>query len=75
MKILKHLFLTALLASSLPMVIRAQTNPIETDANLKDSTTHVVVERKVYEKMCIRDRSESISIFGQPKTLCPEGTF
>jgi hypothetical protein len=31
------------------MVIRAQTNPIETDANLKDSTTHVVVERKVYE--------------------------
>jgi hypothetical protein len=43
------LFLTALLASSLPMVIRAQTNPIETDANLKDSTTHVVVERKVYE--------------------------
>ena len=49
MKILKHLFLTALLACSLPMVIRAQTNPIETDANLKDSTTHVVVERKVYE--------------------------
>jgi hypothetical protein len=49
MKILKRLFLTALLASSLPMVIRAQTNPIETDANLKDSTTHVVVERKVYE--------------------------
>lgn len=49
MKILKHLFLAALLASSLPMVIRAQTNPIETDANLKDSTTHVVVERKVYE--------------------------
>jgi len=49
MKILKHLFLTALLASSLPRLIRAQTNPIETDANLKDSTTHVVVERKVYE--------------------------
>jgi hypothetical protein len=49
MKILKHLFLAALLAGSLPMVIRAQTNPIETDANLKDSTTHVVVERKVYE--------------------------
>jgi hypothetical protein len=49
MKILKHLFLTALLASSLPGLIRAQTNPIETDANLKDSTTHVVVERKVYE--------------------------
>jgi hypothetical protein len=49
MKTLKHLFLTALLVSSLPMVIRAQTNPIETDANLKDSTTHVVVERKVYE--------------------------
>jgi hypothetical protein len=49
MKILKHLFLTALLASSLPGFIRAQTNPIETDANLKDSTTHVVVERKVYE--------------------------
>jgi hypothetical protein len=49
MKILKHLFLTALLASSLPSLIRAQTNPIETDANLKDSTTHVVVERKVYE--------------------------
>ena len=49
MKILKHLFLTALLASSLPSLIRAKTNPIETDANLKDSTTHVVVERKVYE--------------------------
>ncbi|MGO8682329.1 MAG: PEGA domain-containing protein [Limisphaerales bacterium] len=49
MKILKHLFLTALLAGSLPSLIRAQTNPIETDANLKDSTTHVVVERKVYE--------------------------
>ena len=49
MKILKHLFLTALLASSLPSLVRAQTNPIETDANLKDSTTHVVVERKVYE--------------------------
>jgi len=49
MKILKPLFLTALLASSLPSLIRAQTNPIETDANLKDSTTHVVVERKVYE--------------------------
>jgi hypothetical protein len=49
MKILKRLFLTALLVSSLPMVIRAQNNPIETDANLKDSTTHVVVERKVYE--------------------------
>jgi hypothetical protein len=49
MKILKHLFLAALLASSLPGLIRAQTNPIETDANLKDSTTHVVVERKVYE--------------------------
>ena len=49
MKILKHLFLAALLASSLPSLIRAQTNPIETDANLKDSTTHVVVERKVYE--------------------------
>ena len=49
MKILNRLFLTALLASSLPSLIRAQTNPIETDANLKDSTTHVVVERKVYE--------------------------
>jgi hypothetical protein len=47
MKILKHLFLSALLASSLPSLIRAQTNPIETDANLKDSTTHVVVERKI----------------------------
>ncbi len=49
MKRLKYLFLTALLASSLPGLSRAQTNPIETDANLKDSTTHVVVERKVYE--------------------------
>ncbi len=49
MKRLKHLFLTALLASSLPSLTRAQTNPIETEANLKDSTTHVVVERKVYE--------------------------
>jgi CO/xanthine dehydrogenase FAD-binding subunit len=49
MKLLKHLFLSALLASSLPCLVRAQTNPIETDANLKDSTKHVVVERKVYE--------------------------
>lgn len=34
---------------SLPGWLGAQSNPIETDANLKDTTTHVVVERKVYE--------------------------
>jgi hypothetical protein len=71
MKILKHLFLTALLASSLPMVIRAQTNPIETDANLKDSTTHVVVERKViettktYQQDTPRDVQRKIAIIVQ----------
>lgn len=71
MKILKHLFLAALLASSLPMVIRAQNNPIETDANLKDSTTHVVVERKViettktYQQDTPRDVQRKIAIIVQ----------
>jgi hypothetical protein len=49
MKKLKCLLLSVLLAGSLPGFIRGQSNSIETDANLKDSTTHVVVERKVYE--------------------------
>ena len=41
--------LLAALATILPGAIHGQSNSIETDANLKDSTTHVVVERKVYE--------------------------
>ena len=41
--------LLAVVAMLLPVAIQAQNNPIETDANLKDTTTHVVVERKVIE--------------------------
>jgi hypothetical protein len=44
-----HAGLLVVLAAALPLFVRAQNNPIETDANLKDSTTHVVVERKVIE--------------------------
>ncbi|MGB7748867.1 MAG: PEGA domain-containing protein [Verrucomicrobiia bacterium] len=71
MKILKHLFLSALLAGSLPGVVRAQTNSIETDANLKDTTTHVVVERKViettktYQQDTPRDVQRKIAIIVQ----------
>jgi hypothetical protein len=49
---MRKLILTGLLFGltlALPPFARAQTNSIETDANLKDSTTHVVVERKVIE--------------------------
>ncbi len=49
---MKKLIHAALLAASviiLPGSSHAQNSPIETDANLKDSTTHVVVERKVIE--------------------------
>lgn len=41
--------LCLIMAATIGMVARAQNNPIETDANLKDTTTHVVVERKVTE--------------------------
>jgi hypothetical protein len=44
-----HACLLAVLSATLPGVLRAQNSAIETDANLKDSTTHVVVERKVIE--------------------------
>lgn len=44
-----HSCLLAALAMTLPGLSHAQNNPIETDANLKDTTTHVVVERKVIE--------------------------
>jgi hypothetical protein len=37
------------LATVLPGALWAQTNSIESEANLKDSTTHVVVERQVIE--------------------------
>ena len=49
MKKLIHSCVLAVLASILPGIVQAQSNSIETDANLKDSTTHVVVERKIYE--------------------------
>ena len=49
MKKIIHAGVLAALAIILPGTSRAQNNPIETDANLKDSTTHVVVERKVIE--------------------------
>jgi hypothetical protein len=49
MKKIIHAGLLAALAIILPSGSHAQNNPIETDANLKDSTTHVVVERKVIE--------------------------
>jgi hypothetical protein len=41
--------LLAVVAAVWPTVVSAQSNNIETDANLKDTTTHVVVERKVIE--------------------------
>ena len=41
--------LIAFAVLALAGLARAQSNPIETDANLKDTTTHVVVERKVIE--------------------------
>jgi hypothetical protein len=49
MRKLIHATLLAALAVALPVIVRSQNNPIETDANLKDTTTHVVVERKVIE--------------------------
>ena len=49
MRKLIHACLLAALAATLPGVLRAQNSAIETDANLKDTTTHVVVERKVIE--------------------------
>jgi hypothetical protein len=74
MKPLKKLLIMALLALSLPSVVRAQNSPnssIETDANLKDSTTHVVVERKViettktYQQDTPRDVQRKIAIIVQ----------
>lgn len=74
MKPLKNLLIMALLALSLPSVVRAQNSPnssIETDANLKDSTTHVVVERKViettktYQQDTPRDVQRKIAIIVQ----------
>jgi len=60
--------LLAALAVTFPGVVLAQTNPIETDANLKDTTTHVVVERKViettkvYQQDTPRDAQRKIAI-------------
>jgi hypothetical protein len=44
-----HSIMLIALATVLPGALWAQTNSIETEANLKDSTTHVVVERQVIE--------------------------
>jgi hypothetical protein len=49
MRKLIHACLLAALSAALPCVLRAQNSAIETPANLKDSTTHVVVERQVIE--------------------------
>ena len=60
--------LLAALAVTFPGAVLAQTNPIETDANLKDTTTHVVVERKViettkvYQQDTPRDAQRKIAI-------------
>ena len=61
--------LLAVVATLLPAAIHAQNNPIETDANLKDTTTHVVVERKViettktYQQDTPREGSRKAAIF------------
>jgi len=63
--------LLAALALVLPGSLLAQTAPIETDANLKDTTTHVVVERKViettktYQQDTPRDIQRKIAIIVQ----------
>src|ERR1035437_6827867 len=49
MRKLIHSCFLAALALTLPGTLCAQNTPVETDANLKDTTTHVVVERKVIE--------------------------
>lgn len=49
MKKIIHLLILMTATIFWPATIRAQNNPVETDANLKDTTTHVVVERKVIE--------------------------
>lgn len=64
-------FLLAASAIALSGTVRAQNNAIETDANLKDSTTHVVVERKViettktYQQDTPRDAQRKIAIIVQ----------
>ena len=46
----KNLLLPLILAAGFFATTgHAQTNPIESDANLKNTTTHVVVERQVIE--------------------------
>ena len=49
MRKIPRLYLVTIFVIAMPFATRAQSNSIETDANLKDSTTHVVTERKVYE--------------------------
>jgi hypothetical protein len=70
-KTLRAALLSAL-ALALPIAIHAQNNnPVETDANLKDTTTHVVVERKViettktYQQDTPRDVQRKIAIIVQ----------
>lgn len=63
--------LLAAMAAVWPSVVSAQSNNIETDANLKDTTTHVVVERKViettktYQQDTPRDAMRKIAIIVQ----------
>ncbi len=71
MRNLIHACLLAALTVTLPNCLHAQNNPIETAANLKDSTTHVVVERKViettktYQQETARDAQRKIAIIVQ----------
>lgn len=64
-------YASAVLALALSGTVRAQNSSIETDANLKDSTTHVVVERKViettktYQQDTERDAQRKIAIIVQ----------
>ena len=72
MKKFIHASLLAVLMGVLPGAIQAQNNSaIETDANLKDTTTHVVVERKViettktYQQDMMREGQRKIAIIVQ----------
>jgi len=72
MKKFIHASLLAVLTGVLPGAIQAQNNSaIETDANLKDTTTHVVVERKViettktYQQDTMREGQRKIAIIVQ----------
>lgn len=71
MNILKQLSLAAALTGFLPVAAFAQNDSIETDANLKDTTTHIVTERKViettktYQQDTTREAQRKIAIIVQ----------